>query len=314
MRFSARTLAPRLATVLAVCGVVASALGQTTIAPGVFTTSVQVQGEAEGTEFDDWAGIPVAYSDPQDNGGSFDGRPFMDFGDVQIANDSEFLYLRMNYFNDSSVNTFIGIDIDQDASTGFDLFGLGLLGSDLGYQNDFPFQQTADFFNLGTSITGGPLGNGGALIFPFFDQDGPSKEWAISLDTMFTFAVGDPSSFSAFPQDSFDILFYTEEGAGDITDVISYTLATAPVVEGDYTGDGLVDAADYTVWRDTNGDLGVDLPADGNGDGEVNGLDYTYWADRYGGPAASATSVPEPTGALLLGLGLIGWVGRSRSF
>lgn len=313
MRLPNWIITPRLAMLFAASALCPVSFGQVTVVPSLFATGIQVQEEVEGTEFDDWEGIPVAYSDPQDNVGEFDGRPFMDFGDVQIANDSEFLYLRMSYFNTSSVNTFIGLDIDQDASTGFDLFGLGLIGSDVGYQNDFPFQQFADVFNLNVALTGGPLTNGGALIYPFFDQDGMDREWAIPLDLMLGFAVGEPATTVGFPNESIDILFYSEEGAGDITDVLSYTLASAPVVEGDYNSDGVVDAADYTVWRDTDGETGVDLPADGNGDGEVDNLDYTVWADNYGGDSAgSATAVPEPTAAMLLGLGLAATVRGRR--
>ena len=33
---------------------------------------------------------------------------------------------------------------------------------------------------------------------------------------------------------------------------------------GSYTFDGLVDSADFTVWRDRLGMAGVDMPADGN--------------------------------------------------
>ena len=37
-----------------------------------------------------------------------------------------------------------------------------------------------------------------------------------------------------------------------------------PSLAGDYNGDGVVDAADYTVWRDTFGQTGADLAADGD--------------------------------------------------
>lgn len=307
MRLFKRYLVPRLAALLALSVTSAACFGQFSTAPSTYATTIQVQEEVEGTEFDDWIGVPVAYSDPVDNVGNFEGRPFIDFADIQVANDDEFLYIHMTYHNESSFNTFIGIDVDQDTSTGYDLFDLGLIGSEVGYQNDFPFQQFSGVYNLNVGLTGGPLTNGGALIYTFWDQDGMDKEWAIPLDLGLGFAIGDPASTVAFLNDSIDITVYTEEGAGDIIDVISYTLATAPSLDGDYNSDGVVDAADYTVWRDSDGDIGVDLPADGNGDGEVSDLDYTVWSNNYGAvPSGSAIGVPEPTAALLLGLGLAG--------
>ncbi|TWT73578.1 Soluble aldose sugar dehydrogenase YliI precursor [Posidoniimonas polymericola] len=66
----------------------------------------------------------------------------------------------------------------------------------------------------------------------------------------------------------------------------------------DYNGDGLVDAADYTVWRDavaTN-----DLTADGNNDGVVDALDYAVWRRNFGFTyVAPGGAVPE-SGAMLL--------------
>ena len=50
---------------------------------------------------------------------------------------------------------------------------------------------------------------------------------------------------------------------------------------GDYNGNGVVDAADYTLWRDTLGSQ-LDLRADGNGDGMVDEADYVFWNDRFG--------------------------------
>ncbi|TWT97553.1 Quinoprotein glucose dehydrogenase B precursor [Botrimarina colliarenosi] len=69
---------------------------------------------------------------------------------------------------------------------------------------------------------------------------------------------------------------------------------------GDYNGDGLVDAADYTVWRDTSGQTGAGLAADGDGDGEVDSDDYGVWASAYGsgGSTSRSESVPEPAGVL----------------
>jgi hypothetical protein len=78
---------------------------------------------------------------------------------------------------------------------------------------------------------------------------------------------------------------------------------------GDYNGNGVVDAADYTVWRDTLGQMGTGLAADGNGNGTIDAGDYTVWQTNFGNHAGSgATSslaVPEPTGLLLAWIGAL---------
>lgn len=52
-------------------------------------------------------------------------------------------------------------------------------------------------------------------------------------------------------------------------------------LRGDYNGDGRVDAADYTVWRD-NLESSLAFQADGNRDGTVNLADYVIWRNNYG--------------------------------
>lgn len=86
---------------------------------------------------------------------------------------------------------------------------------------------------------------------------------------------------------------------GHIVDNV-YVGPSGPVVggiDGDYNFDGLIDAADYTVWRDAL-DNGTDLPNDTTPD-DVTAADYDLWAANYGGPVASL-AIPEPTGATLL--------------
>lgn len=82
-------------------------------------------------------------------------------------------------------------------------------------------------------------------------------------------------------------------------------LLSSPL-EGDFNGDGSVDAADYTVWRDNLGS-GDESSLSGNGDG-MNGVDagdYTLWANNFGATSSSSSSsaaasaVPEPGTALL---------------
>jgi hypothetical protein len=95
--------------------------------------------------------------------------------------------------------------------------------------------------------------------------------------------------------------------AAALTD-IGWELGPAPGLVGDYNADGAVNAADYTVWRDTlNGTTSV--AADGTQNGRVDQADYTLWVSRYGN-RANATAVPEP-GSLVLAVLALG-VGRGR--
>jgi hypothetical protein len=88
----------------------------------------------------------------------------------------------------------------------------------------------------------------------------------------------------------------------------------ATVVPGDYNGNSVVDAADYTVWRDSLAQTGTGLAADGTGpgldgipDGVVDAHDYDFWKSKFGNTSGSgavlAGAVPEPASwaALVLG-------------
>jgi GH35 family endo-1,4-beta-xylanase len=85
-----------------------------------------------------------------------------------------------------------------------------------------------------------------------------------------------------------------------------YSLVVAP---GDFNGDGLVDAADYTVWRDTLGSTD-DFRADGNGDRVIDENDFAIWKSKFGTNYLSrsgqaALSVPEPASAALFVLAAV---------
>lgn len=88
-------------------------------------------------------------------------------------------------------------------------------------------------------------------------------------------------------------------------------IRVAPLVPGDFNGDGSVDTADYTVWRDSLG--GMNLAADGNRDGAIDQLDYNVWRTHFGqgtgsGVGASANAaVPEPATLVLLTFAVAGW-------
>jgi hypothetical protein len=69
------------------------------------------------------------------------------------------------------------------------------------------------------------------------------------------------------------------------------------LLPGDYSSDGIVNAADYTIWRNTRGQTGTGLLADGNRSGAIEAGDYTVWKVNFGQAGAASgigASVPEP--------------------
>ena len=68
----------------------------------------------------------------------------------------------------------------------------------------------------------------------------------------------------------------------------------------------MVDAADYAVWRDSQGTAGVGLLADGDLDGTVDADDYTVWKAHFGetasgGGAGAVMASVSSTGAVHAG-------------
>jgi hypothetical protein len=91
----------------------------------------------------------------------------------------------------------------------------------------------------------------------------------------------------------------------DLLNAFQYTMPAFSVttlvlisdgITGDFNRDGTVDAADFTVWRDSAGGLG-NLAADANEDNLVDDEDFALWRANFGrteaGGGALAT-VPEP--------------------
>ena len=299
---SVRTLAT-VAAAASLFGVLSSTAQAQVVAPSTYTTAIHVQGEAAGTEFDDWAasGIPVVDMDPVDNPGE------LDIANIQIANDANNIYIRATLHNATPVsmqNIFLGFDTDQNKATGFDVFQIAEIGSEFAYQNDFPFAQYTGVFNLNLAITGGTFGNGGALTYPYWTEAGPpngvAMEWAIPRNAMIQYppALGGPAL--AFPNPSFNFVVYTDQGLADISQVISYTLATAPPgLPGDFDADNDVDGEDFLIWQRGFGST-------------YDAGDLADWKANFGTGGAPIVSVPEPAAASIALLGAAALVGLRR--
>ncbi len=81
-------------------------------------------------------------------------------------------------------------------------------------------------------------------------------------------------------------------------------------VTGDYNGNGIVDAADYTVWQDALGQTGTGLAADGDLNGVVDQADYNIWVSNFGDVSGTGAiaggALPEPSSLALLAMAAAG--------
>lgn len=146
--------------------------------------------------------------------------------------------------------------------------------------------------------------------------------WNTEADDPFTPDVNEGGSATRDGSEMYFGTRWLDAGTGNSASAggVSFEyLPNLPAVPGDYNKDGTVDAADYTVWRDSNETIGENLPADGTGsdlagtpDGVVDEFDRTFWANNYGNPVAASSAIPEPSTLLLGSLVTLGTLFRRR--
>jgi hypothetical protein len=83
------------------------------------------------------------------------------------------------------------------------------------------------------------------------------------------------------------------------------TLVLRSFIDGDFNGNGLVNADDLAVWKSHVGMASAHFTdGDANRDGTVDGLDFLAWQRNLGAVAptsfAAQSPVPEPTTLALL--------------
>jgi len=88
---------------------------------------------------------------------------------------------------------------------------------------------------------------------------------------------------------------------GGTMDELTSLLVGNDGANGDFNRDGMVDAADYVVWRRSRGQtVPLFSGADGNGNSRIDDADYAIWRSSFGTTSGGgAEAVPEP-GSLVL--------------
>ncbi|MEM8864279.1 MAG: Ig-like domain-containing protein [Planctomycetota bacterium] len=145
----------------------------------------------------------------------------------------------------------------------------------------------------------------------FFFPDIPGVDTALEVSLF-----GDGTNFvpvAAFPSDS--ALLGMEQSLFDSGQLVlnAFLMPLETGLTGDYNNDGIVDVADYTVWRDNNG-TGAALPNDNTAGVDIS--DYEVWRNNYGNTAnpvpVTSPAVPEPTSLSLL-ISTVAFIRRRRA-
>lgn len=123
----------------------------------------------------------------------------------------------------------------------------------------------------------------------------------LTMDGETTLAPGDSVYLGTIvnPAMAQDLTFeyYRASSSEQTQGVIRFESPGVPLLPGDYSGDFIVNAADYTIYRDQLGDQVASFSgADGNGNGIIDRADYLLWKSSYGDQATFQTLIDATTG------------------
>jgi len=150
-------------------------------------------------------------------------------------------------------------------------------------------------------------------VSPYADISGPA-------DRLFTVEIPLSDFNLSGATDSANLhLGFAGAYTGDATiyiDRIAITDTTFVPLAGDFNNDGIVDTADYTVWRmhvGSNDETAINFA--GVSDGVIDAADYVTWKANFGATASgslAAVPVSEPHSCLLLMLGTMSLAALQR--
>ena len=190
---------------------------------------------------------------------------------------------------------------------------------------DFQFAGSGQYFNLppgrdSVFVDGWPMDYGPYPTFTPFPDEIPGTEYIPGdpRNTLMTPAPEEPNFLDGTVSLVDGTLIFQGSvfskgvgGAGLLQTAqiheAAFFASADPFLPGDYNDDGVVDAADYTAWRDNVGAAPGTLPNDIDG-GVIDDRQYQTWRAYFGGSLAAlqtaslGPAVPEPTSLVVVGM------------
>lgn len=190
------------------------------------------------------------------------------------------------------------------------VFGGGAVSAQFSLVGDADGRTITGSGNIVGDSTGGGIVD--PLLGPLADNGGPTLTHALlpsspALDAGDSSAMPGMGGVPEFDQRGMPYDRVADgTGGGPRIDMGAYEAQAAPeAMPGDYNRNGVVDAADYTTWRDNLGAMGLTplTGADGDGNGAVDETDFLVWRSHFGaefalagsGSGAVAATVAEQT-------------------
>ncbi len=214
-------------------------------------------------------------------------------------------------------------------SAGSQLATLGVNSIDLHLSFRVTAVGSSSFVDQTLAMTGVTFNGSGGIMFVSADMTaaatGVSLSTSVAMadnETKF-FHFSDTASFAHKPEVAVAMnVFLTGLAGSDDSSLSTFTQRfsqTGPAgVAGDYNDDGIVNAADYTVYRNRQAGIGgTALANEGVTLGMVTVDDFNFWKARYGSTSGSGASVfdalasvPEPATLLLCVFAALTWTSR----
>lgn len=160
----------------------------------------------------DWSGISAAATNTGDS----------PINQIFLANNDSYLFIRITFTTPVNFLTDgfrLNIDNDNNTSTGFNTYTLGLIGSEVLYEGETAYQQSAGNYNTGAT-TNAPI-----LASPYGVAT-TDQEFGIALTSI----IDTAQSTLVFPNSTFSLASYFEgsfNGSTTFTKTGAYTLASA---------------------------------------------------------------------------------------